>query len=471
MRVVKMKIKIITLLLGALLFVTVLPSPSLAIPAFARKYNLSCTSCHTKPPRLNSFGDAFHMSGFQIPMVREGEIKGKRRIGRIMSETDLLDILAIRTTGDFLRSFSGGTKEETNIVLLDLSIYLAGTVTDGISYFFELENEAMKIEGISGGRFETGAGLGLGKEFFVMFDLPALLNDSGMAGRPKGMHHRAGGMLHGPMVMVGKIDPSTNFSYPTNRQLIPNLPGRVSSDGKMERFGLTPYAFASKFFGVMTADSESVEVTQPVLYNTTGDLGVDLHAMIGSVMIQAGLMQGLGAGPTDSDQKKDPYLMGRVNFGGTDDLSGSLSGLVYRGFDTARVPTGADGTASVDWLRYGISGNIRRRFLDLYGAFIWDALKGVPRTAGFEDSASGLTVEGDYLATDRMLLSLRYDHLNSGGVAVQKVDGRVITAQTRYYMRDNFSFYLRDSYNVDSASYNGLRNFKNLIAFGLDFDL
>ena len=67
--------RIFSLLLLSALAVTFLPAPAEAIPAFARKYDLTCTSCHTKPPRLNAFGEAFHMAGFQIPGAVEGEVR------------------------------------------------------------------------------------------------------------------------------------------------------------------------------------------------------------------------------------------------------------------------------------------------------------------------------------------------------------------------------------------------------------
>lgn len=461
--------KIPWIVMFATLLVSVLPSPSLAIPAFARKYDLSCTSCHTKPPRLNGFGEAFHMAGFQIPVVQEAEIKEKRRIGRVMSETNFLNIFSIRTTGDLVQFFSGGGKNESAIMLpQSVELYLAGNLTDAIAYFFELEHESRTIEGTEAGGFEETSRLGLGKEFFFMFDLSTFRKMDHGSGQ-------SGPMIMGPMVMAGKIDPSTNFSYPTNRQLILKVPGSVDQDsGTVERFGLTPYAFASKFFGLMTADGKSVEVTRPVLYNTTGDLGIDVHAMVGPAIIQAGVMQGLNSVPADENQKKDPYLMGRVNFGGAGYLSGSLSGLFYWGNDTARVPiaVGSPEMALIDWLRYGVAGNIKYRVLDLYGAFIWDKLKTLPEglKSEFNKDASGFTIEGDYLATDRVLLSLRYDQLNSGGLVSEKVDGKVLTGQARYYLRDNFSFSLRDSYNMEDVSDNPLQNFRNFIAFGLDFD-
>jgi len=36
------------------------------IPAFARKYNVSCSLCHAPAPRLNAFGEAFAANGFEF---------------------------------------------------------------------------------------------------------------------------------------------------------------------------------------------------------------------------------------------------------------------------------------------------------------------------------------------------------------------------------------------------------------------
>ncbi|MFN3476710.1 MAG: hypothetical protein ACK4Z6_04035 [Candidatus Methylomirabilales bacterium] len=38
-----------------------------AIPAFARKYQTSCSTCHVMFPKLNAFGEAFRLNGYQIP--------------------------------------------------------------------------------------------------------------------------------------------------------------------------------------------------------------------------------------------------------------------------------------------------------------------------------------------------------------------------------------------------------------------
>ena len=43
------------------------PSPGHAIPAFARKYRTSCSTCHTAAPKLNVMGEAFRLNGYRFP--------------------------------------------------------------------------------------------------------------------------------------------------------------------------------------------------------------------------------------------------------------------------------------------------------------------------------------------------------------------------------------------------------------------
>lgn len=42
-------------------------TPSYAIPAFSRKYQTACTTCHSNFPELNDFGEAFKKNGFKFP--------------------------------------------------------------------------------------------------------------------------------------------------------------------------------------------------------------------------------------------------------------------------------------------------------------------------------------------------------------------------------------------------------------------
>src|SRR6267378_3583011 len=69
-----------------------------AVPAFARQYDLQCNACHTRPPRLNRFGEQFHMMGFQIPSAAQpgGIVTSVREDGAVKT---LIDSLALRIEG------------------------------------------------------------------------------------------------------------------------------------------------------------------------------------------------------------------------------------------------------------------------------------------------------------------------------------------------------------------------------------
>ncbi len=46
-----------------------------AIPAFSRKYQTSCATCHSNFPELNDFGRAFKMNGFKFPKDDDAFVK------------------------------------------------------------------------------------------------------------------------------------------------------------------------------------------------------------------------------------------------------------------------------------------------------------------------------------------------------------------------------------------------------------
>ena len=67
---------IVSFLTGLLLVLLNTPSAS-AIPAFARKYQTSCQTCHIGFPKLNAFGEAFRLNGYRMPKETEDQIKLK----------------------------------------------------------------------------------------------------------------------------------------------------------------------------------------------------------------------------------------------------------------------------------------------------------------------------------------------------------------------------------------------------------
>jgi hypothetical protein len=58
---------LLALPLVTLLYLPFQPDPGHALPLFARKYNLQCTTCHFAFPRLNKFGMDFRQRGYRMP--------------------------------------------------------------------------------------------------------------------------------------------------------------------------------------------------------------------------------------------------------------------------------------------------------------------------------------------------------------------------------------------------------------------
>lgn len=56
-------------------FLSVMTPKGLAIPAFSRQYQTSCSTCHIDFPKLNDFGKAFKDAGFKFPKDDETYLK------------------------------------------------------------------------------------------------------------------------------------------------------------------------------------------------------------------------------------------------------------------------------------------------------------------------------------------------------------------------------------------------------------
>src|SRR5438034_1123639 len=55
-------------IIAIIVFVFVFPGRKAeAVPAFSRRFAVSCSACHTTPPRLNETGYRFRAAGFRWP--------------------------------------------------------------------------------------------------------------------------------------------------------------------------------------------------------------------------------------------------------------------------------------------------------------------------------------------------------------------------------------------------------------------
>lgn len=118
-----------------------------AIPAFARKYQISCQVCHSPAiPRLKAFGEEFANNGFRMTKYESPRYF-------IQTGDDQLSLfrelpLAIRFDGHALANFdnSGNTEFASPFILKLLS---GGELSDKLSYYFYfLMNEEGSIVGV-----------------------------------------------------------------------------------------------------------------------------------------------------------------------------------------------------------------------------------------------------------------------------------------------------------------------------------
>src|SRR5437899_171332 len=307
---------------------------AMAIPAFARQYDLQCNVCHTRPPRLNRFGEQFHMMGFQIPSAaRPGGLVGSlKEDGPIKT---LIDSLALRIEGGLFEYTESPRETETKFAPpAEITLFVGRPLLPVLGIFVGIEGGPNAVAFENGRYFPRGQ-LGLGKEAFFMLNLGRLLGALGaptmeMGGQTMVGTH-GGFSMHGPMLMAGKVDPNTNFSYATNRQLIAPTELEVKH-GAVERLPVVPYAFASKFFGLFKNrdEREPQLVTDQVTYNTAGSPGTDFHAMINDVFLgQVGFLR--------ENEGFNSYAMARFDLLDRRELAFNVSALVIGGFGVVRV--------------------------------------------------------------------------------------------------------------------------------------
>src|SRR5438034_36043 len=209
-----------------------------ALPAFARRFNLACGACHSAVPRLNAFGEAFHENGFKPPGTMWTPLPG--------TLSDAIEQgMAVWARGEFFEhsDFARGPSPRGGLAVPEhASIYLAGPLTTSTSLFVELENTVHETDINKRGDFVNSDTGGMQKAF-LMIDLPMLFGLHGGHEMDHEMHHHdmemgmatmGDGLVgHGPMVMIGRVDPSTNFSYAVDRQLFHDLPADPSETGSL----------------------------------------------------------------------------------------------------------------------------------------------------------------------------------------------------------------------------------------------
>lgn len=135
--------------IAALVALSFVPADAHAIPAFARKYRVSCSMCHAPAPRLNTFGEHFAGNGFEMAV-------GEPARDTIDTGDPLLRLpssfpLAVRFEAyqRFLTDRKSGEASVDQQVPWIIKLLSGGQVTDKISYYmYFLATERGEVAGL-----------------------------------------------------------------------------------------------------------------------------------------------------------------------------------------------------------------------------------------------------------------------------------------------------------------------------------
>lgn len=140
----------ISFIFSVIVYLITAASTTSAIPAFARKYETSCVTCHVAFPKLNSFGEAFKRRGYRMPddesYVKEGEeVKlGSPAWKKLWPKGIWPGTIPAHAPVAFIVPFSVNSKRDESSPKVDfafpegLQMLLGGTLGDSLSFYGDI---------------------------------------------------------------------------------------------------------------------------------------------------------------------------------------------------------------------------------------------------------------------------------------------------------------------------------------------
>jgi len=497
----EIKNAVVKILVGAFVlaaFATISIKDASAVPSFARKYDMSCNVCHTRQPRLNPYGQRFMENGYQLPGTADGGRKGKHLLGgetNGVTLDDITNLMAVRVRADIQQpNFNVEADTETStdpdIVFPNvINLFIAGTMAQDISFFGEIEYATR--EGHDPAlRFERA---------FMAFD-------------NLGGHQVAN-------VKVGVFDPSSMYSFPTHRQQINPIPPEAHNDKfppEINRIPMLPLAFATKMFGLSRGESYAGATAsdpdtlqddfailpfEPFLYNAPYQTGLSVHGRPfgNNFLYQLGVAQNKDA-TAEAKTRFDTYVMVRYDWLG-EFSNFQVSGFYYSAPKAAMANLKPNATTlayannALDWNRYGLAARWQHKKWDIYGTIIIDEIdkpvfgNATLNSSVWDTDSMGISLEVDYLLTEKWLLGARYDMMDAGGLSklptmMQGTDPEInqdasfLALIAKYYPNPNIGLYARYHHNLESSVkmptnvFGGIehpaRNLSSMITVGVD---
>jgi len=133
-----------------------LASTAHAVPAFARKYQTSCQTCHIVFPKLNAFGEAFRLRGYRMPGETEEMVKQppvslgapayKKLWPQAVWPGEISNAVPLAVNVKMADMNTSTVNDEGSVTSIksdlqfpqELNIFGAGTLGEHVSYFSEV---------------------------------------------------------------------------------------------------------------------------------------------------------------------------------------------------------------------------------------------------------------------------------------------------------------------------------------------
>lgn len=396
-----------------------------AIPAFARKYQTSCGTCHSIYPKLNAFGEAFRQNGFQFPedeleKIKEEPVKmGSEAYKRVWPDAVWPNSIpgtapiSVRARMGFgVEKDDGETISEFGMPALQLMT--AGTMGENITIF------------IGAHLFEDGE-VGSIDRLYLKLDnmFTSFLPE-------RALYFRIGQFIPEMVTFASNHRGLTNSAYAFNTYA-PSLgsgftAGHVHGAGP---FGIERFQLGVEASGIVKSRTRYV----------------------------VGLVNGNGAAE-DNNSKKDlygrlSYKLGGMAFdGSTAAVEGSAPSTASINVDQRSLTLGVfgykgigvDGGNDADFHRIGFDVNLNYSKLNLFGGYIFGQ--------DFSDANSYnlFFVQGDYTFFPWLIGILRYEQANPKNLDSAR---QLIPHLSALYVA-NIKFIIESRINLDDADFDNL---------------
>ena len=355
--------------LAVLLWVCFFPvHEAQAVSQWARKYNMSCQSCHTAFPRLNYFGEKFAKNGYQFPDTADGD-EQKEKLSDTLFIDDLKNLFGVRisvtpasVTTNGLSRGAPNNSTAVNFGNTDwVQFFSAGSIFKNTSIFIETQ---VSNTSIKNNWFTLG--------YHNLFD-QSLLN-----------------------VRAGKIS-SMNWHAMTGRlRMIPN----INLEG-WTNFKTTEGTVSTTAAPFVLEDQLGVGEPQP---------GLEMYGYKGPFLYSVGVVNGNAL--TDSNQFKNLFGTLRLEIPDTDSnfAGSSISGWGYWGTDTANTSTTQTKNR---FYRLSSAANLRWKKWDIIGGYIYGVDKDwVLSTAGNQENKThALGMQVGYLIDPKWFAAAQCDYV------------------------------------------------------------